>query len=220
MFMNTLAKFATLRHFHVYNRTNNRELLFLTDENRRYFLQRLQYFCCDFVKFYSYCLLPNHYHFSISVRSLEEIVENLNKYEKHMITKTQKKFLESSDKERLIHNLVSTQFLRFSTSYSKSFNKFHGRKGNLFNRQFKRSLINTESKLIFLQYYIIHNARKHGVDRNFKDYKWNSYSDIISGQSMWLETDYLLDLFGGKSDFIAFMESEQNSQDYLGLDLE
>lgn len=58
--------------YHVYNRGNNHENLFYSHENYRYFLEKWQQYLTDYVDTYAYCLLPNHFHFLIQVKDVEE----------------------------------------------------------------------------------------------------------------------------------------------------
>ncbi|MDV7394528.1 hypothetical protein RZS08_24310, partial [Arthrospira platensis SPKY1] len=56
-----LAKLVPGHFFHVYNRTNNKELLFLDDEDRSRFLLSYFYYLSPMVDTFAYCLLPNHF---------------------------------------------------------------------------------------------------------------------------------------------------------------
>ena len=55
--------------YHIYNRTNNKELLFKSDENRRFFLGRFKHYLSSYPDTYYWCLLPNHFHFLIRVKA-------------------------------------------------------------------------------------------------------------------------------------------------------
>jgi REP element-mobilizing transposase RayT len=57
--------------YHIYNRGNNKEPLFYTESNYNYFIERYYYYLKDQVHTYAYCLLPNHFHILIRVRSQE-----------------------------------------------------------------------------------------------------------------------------------------------------
>jgi REP element-mobilizing transposase RayT len=56
--------------YHVYNRSINRELLFKSEENYRYFMQKFNQYLEGRVEVLAYCLMPTHFHFFI--RSIEE----------------------------------------------------------------------------------------------------------------------------------------------------
>ena len=63
-----------------------------------------------------------------------------------------------------IPNRPSKQFSNLFNAYTKAFNKRYNRTGTLFERPFKRILIENESYLKYLVYYIHHNPVKHGYD--------------------------------------------------------
>ncbi len=55
--------FLPQHFYHVYNRGNNRQKIFLEAENYRFFLKRLHfYFDPQGISLIAYCLMPNHYH--------------------------------------------------------------------------------------------------------------------------------------------------------------
>ena len=69
-------QFETGKYYHLYNRSNNEEIIFRTDENYLYFLQRYrEYFENEFATL-AYCLMPTHFHFLVKVRA--EKPENLS----------------------------------------------------------------------------------------------------------------------------------------------
>jgi putative transposase len=53
--------------YHLYNRGNNKELVFFENENYIYFLDQFKKHVLPFVEVYAYCLMPNHFHFFIKV---------------------------------------------------------------------------------------------------------------------------------------------------------
>ncbi|PAU92921.1 transposase [Aliifodinibius salipaludis] len=57
--------------YHLYNRSNNRELLFKKKENYRYFLRKFKVRFVDYLSVYAYCLMPTHFHFLIRVETKE-----------------------------------------------------------------------------------------------------------------------------------------------------
>jgi putative transposase len=54
-------------YYHIYNRGNNKDLIFFEDENYRYFLNQFKKYVAPFCSVYAYCLMPNHFHFFLSV---------------------------------------------------------------------------------------------------------------------------------------------------------
>lgn len=55
--------------YHIYNRGNNRENLFLEEDNYRYFLGRYFHYLSPVVDTFAYCLLKNHFHLLIRVKT-------------------------------------------------------------------------------------------------------------------------------------------------------
>ena len=57
--------------YHVYNRGNNKQRIFRTEENFRFFLRKFhEYFSEARVQLFAYCLMPNHFH--LLIRILQE----------------------------------------------------------------------------------------------------------------------------------------------------
>lgn len=55
------------RFYHIFNRAVGNELLFRSEENYRFFLEKYRTFLAESVETISYCLLPNHFHFFVRV---------------------------------------------------------------------------------------------------------------------------------------------------------
>ena len=72
-----VANFVEDSIYHVYNRTNNKEPLFKTDENRFYFLRQYAKYLEPFLDTFCWTLLPNHFHFLVRVKDSDTIKEYL-----------------------------------------------------------------------------------------------------------------------------------------------
>ena len=177
--------------YHVYNRTNNKEELFLDDENKKFFLSKYQEYLSPFVDTYAYCLLSNHFHFLIKVKPLEDLLKI------------------SKDKARIIEGtIVSEYFRRFFISYTKAYNKSNGRQGNLFNRPFKRKNVSDSAYFCHTVFYINHNPQKHGLVEHFSEYEWSSFYDLVNGNVTFLDTKTVMDAFGGELFFLAYHDKQ------------
>ena len=58
--------------YHIYDRGNNRQDIFLEDRNYRYFLQLYARYVEPVADTYAYCLLRNHFHLLVRIRTVEE----------------------------------------------------------------------------------------------------------------------------------------------------
>jgi putative transposase len=60
------------QYYHLYSRGNNHQLIFLEPENYLYFLRQLRkYLVPEVFHVVAYCLMPNHYHLLVCLRSDE-----------------------------------------------------------------------------------------------------------------------------------------------------
>ncbi len=223
-----LASFYENGIFHIYNRTNNKELLYKTDENRLYFLKQYAKYLQPFLDTFSWCLLPNHFHFLVRVKEASTIKANLRKrlnrddiFWKDVISKPttnlkpiEQKFLKD---EVTVDELIEFEWRRLFISYSMAFNKQHNRTGNLFNRPFKRIEVNKESYFTQAIIYIHANPLKHKLLKDFTAYPWSSYQSILSNKPSQLCKQDVLEWFGGVKQFTAIHKSQ--SQCYYNSDI-
>jgi putative transposase len=208
------AKFYDGGIFHVYNRTNNKEPLFASDENRLYFLKQYAKYLEPFVDTFCWCLLPNHFHFLIRVKSSATIKQHLESINRQLLKPDEKKYLSG---DAATEELIELQWKRFFTSYAMAFNKQQGRKGNLFNRPFKRVEVNKDSHFTQAVIYIHANVLKHKLCKDFTLYRWSSWKSLISNKPTLLCREQVLDWFGGLSRFIEIHKSQ--SEFYYDSDI-
>lgn len=189
------ADFCEGNVYHVYNRTNNKELLFRSDENRNYFLRQFHRYLNHLTETFCWCLLDNHFHLLVRVNSLTKIHQNLQEIDFDSLTVTEKKFL---DNDCTLSELIEVAFKNFFQSYTLAFNKQHHRKGNLFYKPFKRLLVDKESQFTQAVIYIHANPVKHLIASNFQCYKWSSYQSFLSDLATKVLKNEVLEWFGAK----------------------
>ncbi len=95
-----LADFEENELYHIYNRTNNQELLFLSDENRYFFLRKYAALLSPFISTYCWCLLPNHFHLLVRIKPLDEIKKYFKQLPKTNLTITEQQFNKRGDSPR------------------------------------------------------------------------------------------------------------------------
>lgn len=134
------------KSYHLYTHANGSENLFRNAENYRYFLKRYEEFIPLVVDTLAYCLMPNHLHLLVRVKSETELKSFFkNKVEKGKDLTG----LPGADKQDLsgLDRLTILQFSHLFNAYTKAYNKVYKRRGSLFIRAFKRKEISSDSYL-------------------------------------------------------------------------
>jgi putative transposase len=189
--------------YHIYNKGNNGEKIFLDDENYLFFLSKFNYYLKGKVVVYAYCLMPNHFHFLLKVNENPEPTKIVN---------------NSIEFRKL--SILEKSFRDFFISYSKSFNKSHNRTGSLFQYKFKRKPILDESYLNNIVAYIHLNPVRAGIVKSAENWNYSSYKSylydtndiVLSGKNE------VVEWFRGKENFIEFhnvYQIFQKERDYL-----
>jgi len=196
--INTLEPLRPGCIYHVYNRANGSEQLFLSDENKRYFLEKYKQHISPIADTFCYCLMSNHFHLLIRIKD-EEYLRPI--YPK----------LDSLDRLNLT---LSKTFSNFFSGYTQAFNKQQNRMGSLFMKNFKRKLINEQSYLRSVVRYIHQNP----VDANLCDSpeKWahSSYAAIISSTESWILRQEVIGWFDGIENFEFAHKQRINSSPF------
>jgi REP element-mobilizing transposase RayT len=110
-----------------------------------------------------------------------------------------------------VPNIVSESFRKFFISYSMSINIQEKRKGNLFQRGFKRKIIEDEKYFYSAVYYIHANPVHHGITKDLTQFKFSSYNVLCGNNKTSLNRDELLEWFGGQDKFIKYhIEMKRN----------
>ncbi|WP_312752075.1 hypothetical protein [Epilithonimonas hominis] len=162
-------------------------IFFFEEDNYRYFLNLILKYISPISDVYAYCLLKNHFHLLIRIKSEQEI------------NTTDFKFSTIEESKSID---PSKQFSQFFNAYTKAINKCYNRTESLLEKPFKRKRITEESFLKQVILYIHNNPVKHGLTNNVKDYKWSSYNSILSSKNSKLKRKEVLDYFEDESNFI------------------
>jgi putative transposase len=129
--------------YHLYNRGNNKQSIFLEPENYRFFLCRLTTALKEAeVESLAHCLMPNHYHVLV----------------------------------RLQNEMDFSNVLRsFTSSYVKSFNKWHGRIGHLFQGNTRAKLVDNDGFLVHVCRYVHLNPVIAGLVELPEQWEYSDY---------------------------------------------
>jgi REP element-mobilizing transposase RayT len=92
-------------------------------------------------------------------------------------------------------DFVSENFRKFFISYSISINVQEKRKGNLFQRGFKRKIIENEKYFYSAVYYIHANPIHHRLIKDLTQYKFSSFNTLCSDNTTKLCRNEVIDWF-------------------------
>ena len=187
--INYWEKFRENVHYHIYNRGINGVNIFKKENNYHYFLKKWQLLVHPFFDTEAYCLMPNHFHFLVKVKPLND---EIRAKVKGQLTSKSREFLN----EEISHNqFLEDQFKRLFSSYALAFNKQEGRTGSLFQKRFKRVSLKTDNRLWYILTYIHHNPIHHKFVKNYYEWEFSSYSAFLSNQSTLLARNQVFDWF-------------------------
>ena len=164
------------KYYHIYNRGNNYEVTFKTENDYFVFLWLIKKYINPIANIYAYALLPNHY---------------------HLLLKT---------KYDLTHLEFGREFSQLIAYYTYLFNKRENRSGNLFLKPFKRILIESDEYLKRLVFYIHFNPQKHKAVNRYQKYKFSSFKAYQYDSNTSLNTQDILEIFGSRGNFYEYHE--------------
>lgn len=176
--------------YHIYNRGNNHENVFIQERNYAYFMELWWKHTSQIAETYAYCLLKNHFHATVFIKDEADLTgfENLS---------------------GLKIKPPSHYLANFFNAYTRGVNIATGRSGALFESPFKRIPITDDHYLMRLIVYTHQNPQKHKFVEDFRDWNFSSYHDLISNAPTRLQRDKIMELFGSREDFIRIHKEIQ-----------
>jgi len=179
--------------YHIYNRGINSCNIFTEDRNYGYFLKLYEKYIFQIADTFAWVLMPNHFHFLVKIKNINNNSDRvLNPVR---VIKPNKK------------TTPSLQFSKLFNAYAQAFNKQEERHGALFERPFKRKLVEDEDYLRDLILYIHNNPVRHGFCEKPEQYPWSSYHSYISEKSTKLQRKSVISWFDDISNF-KFVHNE------------
>jgi len=191
--MQQLTPLECGQYYHIYNRGNNGENIFIEERNYAHFFNLYTKYVEPVAETFAYCLMRNHFHLLVCIKDLPGFgnLEGLN---------------------------PTQQFSNFFNSYAKSINKAYQRTGSLFQKRFGRILVTSPRYFECLVHYIHFNPQKHGFVADFREYPYSSYRAMLSDKPTRLKREQVLEWFGGKAAFEQAHRDLPGLQDLAGLE--
>jgi putative transposase len=177
------------QYYHIFNRGNNRENIFIEERNYHYFMELYAHHIAPVADTYAYCLLRNHFHLLVRIKSEPEI-QTFRVFETRKVS------------------TPSLQFGNFFNAYAKAINQAYQRTGSLFQKPFGRLLVTDNTHLFHLVRYIHYNPQKHGFVDDYRKWPYSSYPALISEKLTRLQRASTLNWFDGQQAFITAHQNE------------
>ncbi len=192
--------------YHVYNRGIDSCNLFQEAENYEHFLGLYDKYISPVADTYAWVLMPNHFHLLVRVK--EDVVYKYSNADRSVdAARFEELKWETVDLSACVapdRVRIPKPHLHFShlfNSYSKYLNQCTGRHGSLFERPFKRKIIENEWYLKQVILYIHNNPVHHGFCSHPCEYPWSSYLTCISVKPTRLKRDSVLGWFDSHANF-------------------
>jgi putative transposase len=181
--------------YHIYNRANGNEKMFLSTGNYNFFLKQYSLYVAPIAHTFCYCLMPNHFHFLIRIKSWDELstfFNGLKKLRRHQKPERWNKatlFEDESPGEpeeyspEQMEKLLTKQFSNLFSSYSQAFNKEQMRMGSMFMKNYKRKKVVDNQYLRTLVNYIHLNPVAGALCNAPENWQHSSYKALTRNDS-------------------------------------
>jgi len=207
--MQNIEPIAYGRYYHIYNRGIDSCNLFQETDNYEYFLSLYDKYISPVAETYAWVLMPNHFHLLVRIKEEEEIAVDCSTPDR------------VSNPVRGKTGAPSHQLSKLFNSYAQAFNKRYGRHGNLFERPFKRKLIDNELYLKQVILYIHNNPVHHKFCNHAMEYPWSSYLSCVSVKPTKLKRDLVIGWFDDQANFKLMHNQKieiEKIEDWLKID--
>ncbi|MFY8090173.1 MAG: transposase [Chitinophagaceae bacterium] len=193
--------FEAENFYHVFNHAVGSELLYRNENNYLYFLRKLKEYITPVCNIYAYCLMPNHFHILIKIKTEKELMEFCNSLKRE-------NKIETYD----FHKIAMNQFKHMLNGYAQAYNKMYIRKGALFIDYLRRKQITDNHYFTKIIHYIHNNPIHHNFCKSIDEWTYSSYHTILSNKPTGVEREKVIDWFGSLNNFKAL---HQQSVDIL-----
>lgn len=144
--------------YHIYNRGNNRQLIFFKPENYVFFLNKIRKYILPHCDIICFCLMPNHFHLLVAtdIRSVQ--IKRIGNHDK---------------------NVLSEGFKNLLSTYTQAINKQNNSTGSLFQQNTKAKELVKEMDIRMALHYIHQNPVKAELCNRMEEWTYSSFKDYI-----------------------------------------
>jgi putative transposase len=182
----SVARLRRGQIYHIHARGQDGEDVFPAERTYAHFMRLYAKCMAPVADTYAYCLLPDHLHLLVRLRTAEEtpaISDN-----------------PKVPKDLHPSHLCSILF----NAYTKAINKAYDRTGDLFRKPFGRIEVHSDVHLVHLVSYIHRDPEKHGLVEDYRDWPHSSYQAILSEAPTQVRRQEVLAWFEGRAHYRQF----------------
>lgn len=200
------------RFYHIYNRGINSCDIFSNKTDYHHFLYLYDKYVEPVAETYAWVLMKNHFHVLVYIKDnivykykLDEINKNAVGFMKWETTdpsafKEPDGVENGRDANKKTPN-PTKHFSHLFNAYAKYFNLKYKRHGSLFERPFKRKVVDDTTYLQQVILYIHYNPVHHGLCAYPIEYPWSSYLTCLTEKATKFCRKQVLGYFGDRESF-------------------
>lgn len=176
--MQSIERFVEGQYYNIYNRGINGCDIFPEDRNFDHFMKLYVKHVASIFETFAYCLLRNHFHLLIRIKSQTEVGSSFD---------------------------PSKKFSNLFNAYAQGFNKTYSRTGGLFETPFRRKRVEDMDYKRWLVWYIHANPQRHGLTDDFRGWPGSSFQLFANQeQNEIVSIHKTIDWFDGLKGFLQF----------------
>jgi len=205
------------KYYHIYNRGINGENLFHQEKDYERFLTLYARYIEPIAETYAWVLMPNHFH--LLVRIKDHIAYKYSRSDfpnEEDFNAVKWETIATIPDTTIPKTQIPEAYRHFShlfNAFTKYINLPSERHGNLFERPFRRKVIDNEIYLKNVVLYIHHNPVHHGFCEHPTDYPWSSYLSCVSAKPTKLYREAVMEWFHDESNFRFLHDGLLNAED-------
>lgn len=197
---------APNEYYHIFNRGNNKQLIFHDNNDRKRFLFLILCFqaSAPITKIHRY--FGQHSMLAIPERIVESVINNRMVGLANFVLMPNHFHLTVYELEK---NGISKYMQRVLNAYTKYFNTKYEKSGHLFQGPYQAIHIKNNEQLLYLSAYIHRNPREIKEWKNKESiYPWSSYQDYVE-KNRWgelLTNNIIIEQFSDGKEYVQFIE--------------
>lgn len=181
-------KFSSDNFYHVFNRGNNRQIIFPQQRNYSFFILKLKSILDKYCHIVAYCLMPNHFHLLLYI---DETSVGLQVKSKPLL--------------QVLEQKLGT----LQSSYTRAINNQESKSGSLFQTKIK--VVELEDDHAFTCFHYIHqNPLKANLAENFTEWPFSSYHEYINQSDGICKKEIAYEFLDIPKDSSAFAMNSKN----------